>query len=80
MAVRRTAKKRAKPTVKEESAPAVAVEAKSTGWDSGLEAEPMDPGEEKMLDWILKGIVGFILGWLLLSILMVIGGYFRLWG
>lgn len=44
------------------------------GEDSGL-----DPQEEKMLDWILKGVVAFILGWLGLSILMVVGGYFGIW-
>lgn len=41
--------------------------------------EPLDPQEEKVLDWILKGVVIFILGWLGLSILLVIGGYFGLW-
>jgi hypothetical protein len=44
------------------------------GEESGL-----DPQEEKILDWILKGVVAFILGWLGLSILMVIGGYFGIW-
>ena len=39
----------------------------------------LDPQEEKMLDWILKGIVWFVLGWLGLSVLLVIGGYFGLW-
>jgi hypothetical protein len=39
----------------------------------------LDPQEEKVLDWILKGVVAFILGWLGLSILMVIGGYFGIW-
>ena len=39
----------------------------------------LDPEEEKMLDWILKGIVWFVLGWLALSVLLVIGGYFGLW-
>lgn len=42
--------------------------------------EPLDPQEEKVLDWILKGVVAFVLGWLGLSILLVIGGYFHLWG
>jgi hypothetical protein len=41
--------------------------------------EALDPKEEKMLDWILNGVVIFILGWLGLSILLVIGGYFGLW-
>ncbi|KKU56651.1 hypothetical protein A3H89_00345 [Candidatus Amesbacteria bacterium RIFCSPLOWO2_02_FULL_48_11] len=40
----------------------------------------LDPGEEKILDWVLKGVIAFILGWLGLSILLVIGGYFHLWG
>jgi hypothetical protein len=39
----------------------------------------LDPQEEKILDWILKAVVAFILGWLALSILMVIGGYFGIW-
>lgn len=39
----------------------------------------LDPQEEKVLDWILKAVVAFILGWLVLSILMVIGGYFGIW-
>lgn len=41
--------------------------------------EKLDPQEEKVLDWILKGVVIFILGWLGLSILLVIGGYFGIW-
>lgn len=45
-----------------------------------IEEERLDPQEEKVLDWILKGVVGFILAWLGLSILMVIGGLFHLWG
>lgn len=45
-----------------------------------FEEEKLDPQEEKVLDWILKGVVGFILAWLGLSILMVIGGMFHLWG
>lgn len=51
-----------------------------------VKAEPLDeegqldPQEEKVLDWILKAVVAFILGWLGLSILMVIGGYFGIWG
>lgn len=40
----------------------------------------LDEQEEKILDWILKGVVAFILGWLGLAILMVLGGYFHLWG
>ncbi len=57
--------------IKEEAVPAIKDE---------LEGDKLDPQEEKVLDWILKGVVAFILGWLGLSILMVIGGYFHLWG
>lgn len=55
---------------------------RSVGTDAGgvLEVGELDPKEEKMLDWILKGVVGFILGWLGLSILLVLGGLFNLWG
>ncbi len=49
-------------------------------WHKEEEEEgKLDPQEEKILDWILKAVVAFILGWLLLSILMVIGGYFGIW-
>ncbi len=41
--------------------------------------EGLDPKEEKMLDWILKGVVAFVLGWLGLSILLVFGGFLGLW-
>lgn len=41
--------------------------------------EALDPKEEKMLDWILKGVVAFVLGWLGLSILLVFGGFLGLW-
>jgi hypothetical protein len=40
----------------------------------------LDPQEEKILDWILKAVVIFVLGWLALAVLMVIGGFFHLWG
>lgn len=40
----------------------------------------LDEQEEKVLDWILKGVVAFVLGWLGIAILMVLGGYFHLWG
>ena len=43
------------------------------------EGEKLDPKEEKMLDWILNGVVIFILGWLGLSVLLVVAGYFGLW-
>lgn len=44
------------------------------------EESQLDPQEEKVLDWILKAVVAFILGWLGLAILMVIGGYLGIWG
>jgi hypothetical protein len=47
--------------------------------DGSEEEGQLDPQEEKVLDWILKAVVAFILGWLALSILMVIGGYFGVW-
>jgi len=40
----------------------------------------LDPQEEKVLDFILKAVVVFVLGWLGLAVLMVIGGFFHLWG
>lgn len=40
--------------------------------------ETLDPKEEKMLDWILKAVVAFVLGWLGLSILLVLGGFLGL--
>jgi hypothetical protein len=58
----------------QESNNPIKVEKKDEEW-----GEPLDPQEEKVLDWILKGVVIFILGWLGLSILLVIGGYFGLW-
>lgn len=39
----------------------------------------LDPAEEKMLDRILMGVVIFILGWLALSIILVVLGYFGVW-
>ncbi|KKU64200.1 MAG: hypothetical protein UX86_C0011G0008 [Candidatus Amesbacteria bacterium GW2011_GWC1_47_15] len=48
--------------------------------DGILAVDQLDPQEEKVLDWILKIVVGFILGWLGLSILLVLGGLFNLWG
>jgi len=36
--------------------------------------------EEKVLDWVLKGIVVFVLGWLGLGIALSVGGLFHLWG
>jgi hypothetical protein len=71
MAVKQS-KSKAKP--KEEIKPEVVKDMVSD------EEGQLDPQEEKILDWILKAVVAFILGWLGLSILMVIGGYFGIWG
>jgi hypothetical protein len=56
-----------------------AKEVMKPSWHKEEEEGKLDPQEEKVLDWILKGVVAFILGWLALSILMVIGGYFGVW-
>lgn len=45
-----------------------------------VDENQLDPQEEKILDWILKAVVAFVLGWLGLAIVMVIGGFFHLWG
>lgn len=63
-----------------ESLPATQTAAVTTVASGGDELERLDPAEEKVLDWILKGVVGFVLGWLGLSILLVAGGFFKLWG
>ena len=42
--------------------------------------EQLDPKEEKILDWVLNGIIVFVLGWLGLGILLSVGGLFKLWG
>lgn len=39
----------------------------------------LDPKEEKVLDWILNGVVVFVLGWLALGVLLSVGGLFGLW-
>lgn len=39
----------------------------------------LDPKEEKILDWILNGIVIFVLSWLGLGVLLSVGGLFGLW-
>lgn len=44
-----------------------------------VEEEVLDPQEEKVLDWILKAVVIFVLGWLALGILMAVGGLFGIW-
>ncbi len=41
--------------------------------------DKLDPQEEKVLDWILKGIVIFVLAWLGISVLLVIGGLCGIW-
>ncbi len=46
----------------------------------GVEEDRLDPKEEKVLDWILNGVVGFILIWLAFSIILVLGGLWHLWG
>lgn len=74
MAVKRKSKK-----IKEIASVSEPVEVAAPKWHVEDGVEPLDPEEEKMLDWILKGIVIFILGWLGLSVLLVIGGYFGLW-
>ncbi|MBI2008638.1 hypothetical protein HYS82_03225 [Candidatus Amesbacteria bacterium] len=43
------------------------------------EGDKLDPQEEKVLDWILKAIVIFVLGWLALGVLMAVGGLFGIW-
>jgi hypothetical protein len=66
---------------KSRSKPKITVEVKPEAVKNEVEEEgQLDPQEEKVLDWILKAVVTFILGWLGLSILMVIGGYFGIWG
>ena len=47
---------------------------------SEIQTDQLDPKEEKILDWILNGIIVFVLGWLGLGILLSIGGLFHLWG
>lgn len=39
----------------------------------------LDPKEEKILDWILNGVVIFVLGWLALGVLLSVGGLMGLW-
>lgn len=71
MAVKQTrSKSKSKVTVEKEVKPVVVAD----------DENQLDPQEEKVLDWILKAVVAFVLGWLALAILMVIGGYFHLWG
>ncbi len=48
--------------------------------ENAVDESKLDAQEEKILDWILKGVVAFVLGWLGLAVLMVLGGYFHLWG
>jgi hypothetical protein len=74
-------KSRAEKTEEKPAAAEIKPEVKLPKWRADGESEEgsLDPQEEKILDWILKGVVAFILGWLALSILMVIGGYFGIW-
>jgi hypothetical protein len=87
MATVKTAKsKNAKPkneAVKANLSNVAQSKAELPGWLTGTDGEQvnqMSADEEKVLDWVLKGVVGFILAWLGLSIVMVIGGLFHLWG
>lgn len=50
-----------------------------TTLEASLGAGELDPKEEKVLDWILNGIIIFVLGWLALGILLSVGGLFHLW-
>ncbi|KKS32695.1 MAG: hypothetical protein UU93_C0005G0003 [Candidatus Amesbacteria bacterium GW2011_GWA2_42_12] len=47
--------------------------------NSDLIGGQLDPKEEKVLDWILNGIVIFVLGWLALGIGMAVLGLFGVW-
>jgi hypothetical protein len=51
-----------------------AVEEVKTEVKEVWEGEKLDPGEEKVLDMILKGIVMFVLGWLALGVLLSVKG------
>lgn len=64
-----------KPVEKMEVAPVVAEPVVAMP----VEDDQLDPAEEKMLDRILMAVVVFILGWLALSIILVILGYFGVW-
>ncbi len=82
MAVKKSKTKPKTEKIEEKPAAAeVKTEMKLPKWRMEGETEEgsLDPQEEKILDWILKAVVAFILGWLALSILMVIGGYFGIW-
>lgn len=63
----------------EEPTPKMEVSSNGNTGALALDDAGLDPQEEKVLDWILKGVVAFILGWLGLSILMVAGGFFGIW-
>jgi hypothetical protein len=84
MAVKAVKKKTTKTSksVVEDEVKVVPSEVSMPKWHETSEVadeDKLDPAEEKMLDNILKGVVIFILGWLGLSILLVIGGYFGMW-
>lgn len=46
---------------------------------SPADTDKLSDKEEKVLDWILNGIVIFVLAWLGLGILLSIGGLFGVW-
>lgn len=72
------AKKKTRETVVKKEAPVETVVPK---WHQAAGGEEeLDPQEEKVLDWILKAVVIFVLGWLALGVLMAVGGLFHLWG
>lgn len=43
------------------------------------DSDKLSVQEEKVLDWILNGIVIFVLAWLGLGILLSVGGLFGIW-
>lgn len=46
---------------------------------AAVDSDKLTGQEEKVLDWILNGIVIFILAWLGLGILLSVGGLFGIW-
>lgn len=68
-----------KKKVIEEMKPIQPSSAPSTSLRASEGEEKLDPQEEKVLDWILKAIVIFVLGWLALGVLMAVGGLFGIW-
>lgn len=43
------------------------------------DSDKLTAQEEKVLDWILNGIVVFVLGWLALGVLLSLGGLLGIW-